>query len=125
MALVGLPPQTLIDPISPDALRQAVLDLLWWWELQLEDTSRVEQSGYQAYAILTMCRILYTMEHGAIVTKPAAARWVQEHLEERWGRLIGRALDWQPGKQLKCLEATLDFIRYTLWEARRFGRQSP
>ncbi|MFW6068815.1 MAG: aminoglycoside adenylyltransferase domain-containing protein [Chloroflexota bacterium] len=125
VTLAGPPPRTLIDPISPGALRQAVLDLLWWWELQLEDTSRVEQSGYQAYAILTMCRILYTMQEGAVATKPAAARWAQAHLEPRWTPLINHALRWQPDERRDYLAETLHFIRYTLGQARRAWPQSP
>ena len=118
VTLAGPPPHTLLDPILPSVLRQAVLDLLWWWELQLEDTSRVEQSGYQAYAILTMCRILYTMQHESIVSKPVAARWAQDYLEPHWGRLIGRALTWQPGEPLGALPETLAFIRHTLRQVR-------
>ncbi|MCI0399414.1 MAG: DUF4111 domain-containing protein [Chloroflexi bacterium] len=114
VALAGPALQTLIDPVRPDDLRQAVRGILWWWELQLTDTSRVEKSGYQAYAILTMCRIFYTLQHGAIVSKPLAARWAQEALDERWAGLIERALVWRNGESLDSLEETLDFIRYTL-----------
>ncbi len=106
--------QSLIDPISPDELQWAVRDMLWWWELQLKDTSRVEQSGYQVYTVLSMCRILYTLKYGTIVTKPAAARWAQDALDKRWRGLIDHALTWQPGKTMDHLSETLEFIRYTL-----------
>lgn len=119
LALAGPPPHTLLDPIPPAALRQAVLDLLWWWELQLEDTSRLEQSGYQSYAILTMCRILYTMQHGTVVSKPTAARWAQARLNHRLVNLVERALIWQPHEQLDALQETLIFIRHTLRQVRR------
>lgn len=114
LTLTGPQPHTLIDPISPAALRQAVLDLLWWWELQLVDTSNLEQSGYRSYAVLTMCRILYTMQEGAIISKPAAARWAQARLGPRWVALIANALDWQPDRPMNDLPGTLAFIRYTL-----------
>lgn len=121
LALVGPPPHTLIDPIRAADLRQAVLDLLWWWELQLEDTWRVAESGYQAYTILTMCRILYTMREGRIASKPAAARWARARLKPRWIHLIDHALRWQPDEPANYLSETLDFIRYTVGEARRTG----
>jgi len=125
--LAGPDPKTIIDPILPDDLRQAVLDLLWWWELQLVDTRRVETSNYQAYAVLSMCRLLYTMEYGTIVSKPEAARWALRTMgEERaaWRNkssfaLIERALAWQPGMELDRLNQTLDFIRYTLEKCRQ------
>lgn len=124
VALAGPPPHTLLDPISAATLRQAVLDLLWWWDLQLEDTSRVAQSGYQAYAILTMCRMLYTMQEGTIVSKPVAARWAQPTLSARWAALIERALAWQPDEQLDALQETLAFIYYTLCRMRRDATQN-
>jgi hypothetical protein len=41
----------------------------------LEEPKRLHSSEYQAYAIVTMCRVLYTLEHGTIVSKPVSARW--------------------------------------------------
>ena len=70
--------------------------------------------GYQAYAILSMCRVLYTLEFGTVVSKPAAARWAQGTLDERWGRLIERAVTWQAGETMDCLSETMEFIRYSL-----------
>lgn len=123
VTLVGPRPQTLIDPISPEALQQAVVTLLRdWWVQQLEDTSRIKQDGYQVYAILTMCRILYTLAHGMIVSKPVAARWAQESLDERWSLLIARALHRDLGDGgLNSLRETKAFIRYTLKRSQMFA----
>jgi len=114
VVVAGPDPRTLINPVSADELRRGVVGLLWWWELQLSDTSRVEQSGYQAYTILSMCRILYTLEYGTVASKPAAARWARGTLGERWVALIERAVNWQPGDSMDRLNETLEFIRYTL-----------
>jgi hypothetical protein len=118
IALAGPDPRTLIDPIGPDDLRRAVRGLLReWWEPQLTDHSHlvgVAGDEYQAYAILTMCRMLYTFEHGAVVSKPAAARWAIESLSGPWAGLIEQALAWRHGMPLDRLSETLDFIRYTL-----------
>jgi hypothetical protein len=35
---------------------------------------------YRAYAVLTLCRILYSHAQGMIVSKPRAARWAMQHL---------------------------------------------
>jgi hypothetical protein len=121
VVLAGPDIKTLIDPITPEDLRHAVLDLMWWWELQLKDTSRVEESGYQAYTILSMCRVLYTLQHGAILSKPEAARWAQRNLDEQWRALIESALTWQPDMVLDRLSETLDFIRYTIERSRQFN----
>ncbi len=119
LTLAGPDIKSLIDPISPDELRQGVLGLMWWWQLQLDDPSRVAESAYQAYTVLSMCRILYTMRHGAILSKPAAARWALNTLDPQWAGLIKLALDWQPGQEMKRLAKTLEFIHYTLYHSRR------
>ena len=115
IALAGPAPRNLIDPVQPSDLRQAALGiLLEWWAPMLRDPTRLHSSEYQAYAILTMCRALYTLQHGAVVSKSVAARWAQEALGEQWATLIQRALAWRHDVHLDSLDETLDFIRYTL-----------
>lgn len=115
IALAGPPPATLIDPVQPDDLRRAAMGILReWWAPMLDDTQRLRDSEYQAYAILTMCRSLYTLEHGQVVSKPTAARWAQATLGEPDAALIERALNWRPGVELDALTQTLDLIRRTL-----------
>jgi hypothetical protein len=121
VVVAGPPPQTLIDPVQPDELRQATLGILReWWSPQLNDPGRLRSSEYQAYAVLTMCRALYTLQHGTVVRKPAAARWAQAAVGERWAGLIERALAWRHDEQRDDLYETLDFIRYTLERSERF-----
>ena len=120
VAIAGPAPRTLIDPIGPGDLRQAVLGILRaWWAPMLHDSIRLHDSRYRAYAILTMCRIHYTLRHGTIVTKSAAARWAQRALGERWAALIDQALAWPRGAQPDNLNETLDLIRYTLDSSQR------
>ena len=59
-----------------------------------------------------MCRILYTLEHGAVVTKPVAARWAQATLASRWRPLVQDALAWSPAVP-PDREATLELLRFT------------
>jgi hypothetical protein len=111
--------KTLIAPVSQADLRWAVSEILQNWFRQfLDDPAPLKSRGYQTYTVLTMCRTLYTWEHGEIVSKPAAAAWVKQNLDHEWTGLIERA--WA-GRQTPGLEAlpeditaTLDFIRYTL-----------
>lgn len=110
----------LIEPVGPDQLRQAVLDLRWWWARQLYDARLIKESAYQAYAILSMCRILYTLSLGVIVSKPVAARWAQDQLDARWVNLIERGLTWEPDEDLDLLKETTSFIRFTLNETKQF-----
>jgi predicted nucleotidyltransferase len=121
IALAGPAPQSLIDPVRPDDLRRAALATLReWWAPQLDDHTYLQSREYQAYAALTMCRALYTLERGAVVSKPFAAGWVQEMTGERWAALIERALAWPREPQPDNLNETLDLIRYTLERSRQF-----
>jgi hypothetical protein len=116
VVVAGPAPQTLIDPVQPDDLRRAVLGILreWWSPMLHNPDPRLHGGEYQAYAVLTMCRALYTLQHGIIASKPVAARWAQAALGERWAALIERALAWRNGEPFDGLNETLDFIRYTL-----------
>jgi hypothetical protein len=116
VTLAGPPPHTLIDPISQDDLRGALVALMrGWWGPMRHDPFRLRHSGYQAYAVLTMCRVLYTMQHGTIVSKSFAARWAQEALGDRWRPLIERALAWPKGRPgAYDVAETVELIAYAL-----------
>lgn len=119
ITLAGPAPQTLIDPVPPSDLRQAMLAIL---ERQvariLKEPAEIKQRGGQTYTVLSICRMLYTLEHGTIVSKQQAARWAEETLHQRWRPLIERT--WagrhDPGADASPDEVyeTLDFIRYAL-----------
>lgn len=113
--LAGPPPDTLIDPVTPDDLRRAVGGVLAeWWAPMLDDPTWLRQRLYQAFAILTMCRALHTLETGTIVSKPAAAQWAMEVENGRFSPLITRALAWPAEPQPDTLPETLDLLRYTV-----------
>jgi len=116
--LAGPDPKSLIDPVSPEDIRRAVKGVLQeWWFPMLEDPSWLKNHGseYHAFAILTMCRALYALKHGTIVSKPMAARWAQKELGERWSRVIERSLAQQVGSEDRDLyNESLEFIRFTM-----------
>jgi hypothetical protein len=112
----GPPPKTLIDPVFPEQIRQAVSGVLHeWWFPMLDDPAwlREHGSGYHAFAVVSMCRVLHALEHGTIVSKPAAAQWTQAQFDGRWNALIEKALAAQSGNGPGFLDETLDFIRFT------------
>ncbi len=122
IVLSGPDIKTLIDPVQPEELKEAVAGILEeWWRPKLKDFSLLTSGEYQAFAVLTMCRALYTLQTGEVVSKPAAARWAQETLGQPWAPLIERASAWQRGQPLDVLGEILDFIRYTLEKSSRSG----
>ena len=115
IAIAGPAPRDLIDPVPPDDLRRASIGILHeWWQPQLQDQYRLLVREYQAYAVLTLCRILFTLQFGEVVSKRRAACWAQETLDRRWNALIGRASNWQPDDGVADLGETLELIRFTL-----------
>jgi hypothetical protein len=119
VVLAGPDPKTLIDPVGGADLRRAVLEFLReWWLPMLDNPIRLQSVAYRAYAILTMCRALYTLETGTVASKPTSARWAQRILEKRWSGLIDWALAWRTDPQTDNLNDTLDFMRCTLEQSR-------
>lgn len=114
VTLAGPPPDALIDPISPEALRAAVRELFFfWWAPMADEPSRLTQTSYQVYTVLTMPRILYTFTHGTVVSKPEAVAWALRALEPHWSDMLAEALVWEDGQSFDHLEETRVLIRYT------------
>ena len=87
----------------------------------LTNPEKLFHPGYQVYAVLTMCRILYTLEHGDVAKKTAAARWAQAKLGLKTAGLIGEALAWSHDAPFDHLEETLELIRLTLLKSQAQG----
>jgi predicted nucleotidyltransferase len=119
LTLLGPAPTTLIDPISPAELRQAMLELLpEWLAPMLENPPRVRTRGYQSFIVLSTCRILYTIQHGDVLSKRAAALWGEKALDRRWrplirGAWIGRQ-NHETAPLAEDLNETWAFIRYAI-----------
>jgi predicted nucleotidyltransferase len=91
IALVGPPASEVIPPTSFDEYADAVR------KYALRFTDRVPDDatrGSQAYAVLTMCRALYTLLHREAVSKLRAANWAQNEFPESAG-LIRDAISWR------------------------------
>lgn len=107
--------RTLIDPVSPDELRQAVAATLRdWWAPMLQDAGWLKRDEYQVFAVLTMCRVLYTLRHGAAVSKATAADWAQRTLGREWAGLIAAAGHWRRGDPFNRLPETVGLIGHTV-----------
>ena len=119
LVVAGPAPATLIDPVTPDEVRWAVAAVLReWWAQALVDPAFLRRTNYQAYAVLTMCRALVALEHGAILSKPAAARWARDALDPRWRSLIDEAVAARPGVDMGRVDEIVELIRYTLERSR-------
>jgi predicted nucleotidyltransferase len=92
VALSGPTPSTFIPRISREEFVASVRDSLSEWPGHLADLPPTR--GSQAYAVLTMCRALYTCANGRQVSKQAAAEWAEAQLPE-WSPLVREAIAWR------------------------------
>ena len=119
ITLAGPALQSLIDPVTPDDLRKGMHSLLQVWGSHLlSHPSEMSFHGYQCYVVLSLCRILYTLDQADVVSKQTAKRWAQDEFGEPWRGLIQRAWEGRLDSSLPDVsddfQQTLDFIRFTL-----------
>jgi predicted nucleotidyltransferase len=121
--VLGPPPAELIAPVADAELRDAARALLLgFWRGEGVSPAFLATRRYQAFAVLSVCRALFTIEHGEPVTKPAAAAWASEALEPRWRSLVERALRWRDDRSPDDPSETIAFIDDAV---RRADRQTP
>lgn len=126
ITLTGPAPQTLIDPVGPAQLEQAMLINLSGWAAHLLDNlSAMQFRGYQSYIVLSLCRILYTLQNDDVVSKASAVSWAPQSLGEGWVPLIDRAWEGRHHggecSSQEDVDGTLAFIRYALECGEKFG----
>lgn len=114
----GPPLQQMIRPVEPSEIREAVLSLLHNnWASFLQNADYFLGIAYQPFVVLTMCRALYTLEHGIVASKKVSAAWAIAALDEKWTELIKQAVTWNYGKAPGDISQTQEFIRYALKRA--------
>ena len=91
LALFGPPPKTIIPPITREEFVEAVLR--YAAEVSVWARHEPDRKG-QAYAILTLCRVLHVLRTGKPASKRQAALWAQQEFPE-WSRLIQDAFTWR------------------------------
>jgi hypothetical protein len=125
ITLAGPAPHTLIDPVTPAQLERAMLiNLSGWAAHLLDDPAQMKQRGYQSYIVLSLCRILYTLQFAEVASKASAADWVQKTLGKNWAPLIDRAREGRhhggETSSSEDMDGTQEFIRYALECGRQF-----
>jgi predicted nucleotidyltransferase len=84
------PPRALIPEISQSEFVEAVRKQAAEWK---EWVYKMRTPGAQSYAVLTLCRALYSHTHGRQASKKRAALWAQARLPQ-WAPLIQQSSLW-------------------------------
>ncbi len=128
IVLTGPEPRSFMPPVPADALRAessaqiATLldDLATWLDIDA-------LAWGQRYAVVTACRLLYTIETAQVASKAGALEWAQRTLDPRWRPLLGqvrddRQLGWDPNERPRpgSADAARAFASYAVeWASRR------
>jgi hypothetical protein len=127
IVLVGPDPRSLIDQVSTDALRSEMRETMARVAAKWSsDPTALDVRWLQAFAVGLYCRMLHTLETGAVTSKRAATRWASTALDARWKSLILSSAQARPSTALGPADPhqvaeTRAFMRYARQRARRYG----
>jgi hypothetical protein len=129
ITVLGPDPKTLIDPIAPAEIREAVREELGerlrHWTDGSWPREEIAHRGAQAFEVETVCRALYTLANGGLPTKPQAVAWAQKMLPTRWHALIewARANRGDGTRDEAKVEEAMGFLRWAVSEAEAADQQ--
>jgi hypothetical protein len=111
ITLAGPPAPSVLDDVPGDELVGAARSLAReFWLPQLSHRDWWMPTAYQAFGVLTMCRIVYTVEVGGCASKARAAEYVRAAVGDRWGGLIDRMLEGRADHRRSDPEEAMRFV---------------
>ncbi|MBS0624683.1 MAG: DUF4111 domain-containing protein [Verrucomicrobia bacterium] len=121
VSLIGPDFRDMFEPIDIIEVQKACIrDLFQEWEPKITDYEWLENSHYQSYLVMNLCRILYTVMCGFAGTKKTAATWVKNEFKSAWiNNLIEVAESWDYNKEMFLKDKTIDFIKFTIDEIKK------
>jgi hypothetical protein len=117
IVLAGPAPRSFIPQISRETLDGALRREIGYLRAEVIDKPVSQWRDvpfYRVYAVLTLCRILYSFHTGVIASKPRAARWALRTLPAKWHSVILKALEpgAHEGSPKLDLKKIGEFIRF-------------
>jgi hypothetical protein len=92
ISVIGPEPAAFVPDVPWVDLEQEMwTNLYGYWLPKAESRWLFLSSTWVAFAVLTLCRIVYTMERHAVTSKSAAAAYAHDALPPQWNRLICEA----------------------------------
>lgn len=114
ITLFGPDFKTLVKLIDiMDVQKASIRDLFKEWEPKITDDVWLDNSHYQSYLILNLCRILYTVLQADAASKKISAEWVKNQFPQ-WKNLIEKAEHWRYGKEMNLHDRSKEFIKFTI-----------
>jgi predicted nucleotidyltransferase len=94
-----------------DIQQSCTNDFFIEWKPKINDKEYFRNSHNQAYIVVNICRIIYTIINGETANKPKSTKWVKERYE-KWEKLITEAEEWDYSKIMNKENETKEFIKY-------------
>ena len=119
--LRGPEPATLIDPIDPAVVLEAVRERLREWVLWVADSEQPEwryPKVQQAYVIESTCRALHALSVGELSSKLRAVGWALDTLPEPWLATVERSQLWRNDLRVEP-ELVHEVQRFVAWAGAR------
>ncbi len=113
--LFGPDPQTFVPRITPALMRVALHREIGYLRTELVTKPTSEwrnKATYRRYAALTVCRILYTLKTGRVVSKRKAALWALRRLPSIHRAIVMRAIAPQQRIRLLPLDQLRGLLNY-------------
>lgn len=97
VVIFGPPPTELINPITIDDLRWAVINEIRsrTWAYESHSPEWLLPRYYQAFEVETICRALCTLATSKLPSKPQAIVWANNNLPQKWRKLIEASQIWR------------------------------
>lgn len=122
VVLAGPDPKELVDVVSPDDVRAEALRALPEFVAWAPEPTRTGGMSRwkQRLLVLSLCRILHSVESGAVGSKRESGEWALEAVDAEWRGLIAAALEprgepwadlWEPADP-ELADRTLAFCEY-------------
>jgi hypothetical protein len=134
ITLTGPNPKALLQPVSAEALRAEMQASIQ--KIRANFLAEIDKPLAwfntrfgQSFTVLTCCRMLHTLQSGAVKSKLAAVQWAEHSLAAEWHKLIQLAWAEREGVRfgvkvrqladIEFLQETARFVDYTQNELSR------
>ncbi len=129
VTLIGPKPAKIVQPIPLDRTREEMKAVMLrdrqGFAAEVDQPLSFWNSRFgQSFAVLTFCRMLYTLHTGKVQSKKVAAQWAKENVDRKWSNLIDLARQEREGVRFMTkirqraeqalLDESLEFINYVV-----------
>jgi hypothetical protein len=119
----GADPRTLAAEVPAHVLQATMRPQIERFDADLKTWASFDNSWTQRYAVESAVRMLYTLEHGEVISKRAALEWAAETLPAEWRDLLeqvrrDRFVEWNASPDPVSVERAVSIVAYVQERAR-------